>query len=153
LPVQRYPYFTNSFFMFRALKIGVFFSFAILLYTSGNSVKYLYPICLTIAVTEGIVLYLKYTKSLCFVTIYANYLLIVETKFTRLFASEITLIEFRHNIFYFIKRNGKSVQINLEYIFSKEDFVQHLSTWIKRNNLPVSAESQIKIMNFEDKIL
>src|SRR5436190_16800699 len=44
LPVKRYPYFTNSFFMYRALKIGIFFAFSALLFTSGNGVKYLFPV-------------------------------------------------------------------------------------------------------------
>ncbi|MBX3165291.1 MAG: hypothetical protein KF900_12520 [Bacteroidetes bacterium] len=147
LPVQRYPYFSGSYVMFRTLKIGVFFSFAVLLYTSGNAVKYLYPVCLTIGFTETIITLLKYKKSLCFVNIYANYLLIAETKLTRLFASEIVLIEFRHNIFYFMKKNLKTVQINLEFMGNREDFVKHLNIWITRNHIRVSDESKEKINN------
>lgn len=147
LPVQRYPYFSFGYVMFRALKVGIFLSFTILLYTSGNAVKYLYPICITIAFTEGIITFLKYKKGLCFVNIYANYLLIAESKFKRIFASEIAMVEFRHNIFYFIKKNQKTEQINLEFIDSKEDFVKNINIWITRNNVAVSPESKIKINN------
>src|SRR3954466_13575492 len=39
LPVQRFPYLTNQFLMYRILKISVFAAFSILLYTSGSAVK------------------------------------------------------------------------------------------------------------------
>ncbi|WP_317897571.1 hypothetical protein [Aurantibacillus circumpalustris] len=145
LPVQRYPYFTSKFIMFRALKIAVFISFAILLFASRTSIKYIYPICIIIAGTEGVILYLKYKKGLCFVNVYANYILIMESRVTKLFASEILLIEFRHGIFYFVKKNRKTVSIKLEHIRYHEAFVQAINSWINRNNILVSAESKVKI--------
>lgn len=145
LPVQRYRYFTNSFFMFRAIKIGVFISFTILLFAAESKIRYIYPVCAIIACTEAIVLYLKYKNSLCFVNIYANYLLIVQTRFTKLFASEILIIEFRHNIFYFVKKDKKSIQIKLEHIKARDRFIQSINEWIVRNNILVSAESKVKI--------
>jgi hypothetical protein len=145
LPVQRYPYFSNSFFMFRALKITIFFAFAALLYTSGSRVKYLYPICLIIASTEAVITFLKFSKSLCFVNIYANYLLIVENKFSKLFASEILIVEFRHDIFYFVKKDKKSLQIKLEHLKERDKFIKAINEWIVRNNVLVSDESKLKI--------
>lgn len=145
LPVQRYPYFTNHFFMWKALKVGVFLGFAILLYSSGNRVKYLYPICLIIATTEGVITWLRYKESLCFVNIYANYLLIAENQFKKVFASEIMIIEFRHDIFYFVKKDRKTIHIRLEHIDEREAFVQAIHDWINRNNVLVSAESRNKI--------
>lgn len=145
LPVQRYRYFTNSFFMFRFIKIGVFTSFTILLILAESKIRNIYPICALIAITETLVLYLKYKNALCFVNIYANYLLIVQTRFVKLFASEILIIEFRHDIFYFVKKDQKSLQIKLEHIESKDRFVQAINEWINRNNVTVSAESKVKI--------
>ncbi len=145
LPVQRYPYFTNNFFMFRVLKISLFTAFALLLFTSGSKVQYMFPICLLIAGTETIVTYLKYKRSLCFVNIYANYLLIVQSELKKVFASEIMIIEFRHDIFFFVKKNRKSVLINLEHIQNREHFIQKINEWINRNNVLVSAESKIKL--------
>jgi hypothetical protein len=145
LPVQRFPYFTNSFLMFRTLKVIFFLSFAVMLYASGSRIKYIYPICLMIAVTEGIITFLKYKKSLCFVNIYANYLLLVQNGFTKLFASEIALVEFRHDIFYFVKKNKKTEQIKLEHIGERDQFIQSLHEWMMRNNVNVSTESRLKI--------
>lgn len=150
LPVQRFGYFTNSYFMFKILKIAVFIAFAVLLLSSNNRVKYLYPICIIIASTETIILILKYQKSYCFVNIYANYLLIAQDKLTKIFASDLLLIEFRHNIFYFVKKNNKSFTIKIEHIAQKELFVVSLLDWIKRNNVLVSQESIVKIQALND---
>lgn len=141
LPVKRYGYFTNSFLMFKILKISVFLGFAILLFSSGNRVKYLYPICLIIAITESIILALKYKNAYCFVNIYANYLLISQDKLSKIFASDLLIIEFRHQIFYFVKKNKKSYSIKLEHIHNKEEFLANLVEWIHRNNVFVSPES------------
>jgi hypothetical protein len=145
LPVQRYAYFTNNFLMFRVLKISIFSAFAAILYASNSTVKYIFPICVIIAATEAIILFLKYKNSLCFVSIYANYLLLVETQMRKLFASEIMIIEFRHDIFYFVKKNRKTVCIKLEHIREKESFVAVINDWINRNQVLLSAESKNKI--------
>lgn len=145
LPIQRFPYFSNQFFMFRALKIGVFSSFAILLYMSGARVQAIFPICILIAGTEGIITYLKVKAKLCFITIYANYLLIAETALTKVFASELLIIEFRHDIFYFVKKDRKTLVIKLEHISAREKFVQKLNEWMDRNQVMVSPESRTKI--------
>jgi hypothetical protein len=145
LPVQRYPYFSSSFVMTRAMKVLLFTSFAALLYSSSSRVQYLYPICAIIATTEAVILYLKYKNALCFVNIYANYLLIVENRFTKVFAGEIMIIEFRHEIFYFVKKNRKTVHLKLEHIRERENFIFAINDWINRNNVLVSAESKEKI--------
>ncbi|MDX2173033.1 MAG: hypothetical protein SFY56_07935 [Bacteroidota bacterium] len=145
LPVLRFSYFTNSFVMFRVLKIGVFFTFAVMLFSSHTRIQYLYPICVIIALTEGIVTYLKYKKQLCFVSIYANYLLFVQSGLVKVFASQVALVEFRHDIFYFVTKNKKSYQIKLIHIENKYHFITALKEWISRNKLNVSSESQVKI--------
>lgn len=145
LPVQRYPYFSNGFVMTRSLKVLLFTFFAILLYTAESRIRFLYPVCVIIATTEAVILYLKYKNSLCFVNIYANYLLLVENTMKRVFASEIMIVEFRHEIFYFVKKNRKTLQINLEHIRERENFIFAINDWINRNNVLVSAESKEKI--------
>jgi hypothetical protein len=150
LPVKRFAYFTYSFFMARALKAGLFLSFAGLLYMADSRIRYIYPICLIIATTEAAITWLKYRNNLCFVNLYANYLLIVRNELTRVFASEIMLIEFRHEIFYFVKKNRKTVQISLEHIREKEDFLKSINAWISRNNVLVTDESKVKMQALID---
>jgi hypothetical protein len=145
LPVKRYSYFSNSYVMFRVLKISVFLSFASLLYLADNRIKYLYPICVMIAVTEGLVMLLKYRRSLCFVSIYANYILFSQDKLSRLFASEIELVEFRHDIFYFVKKDTKALQVKLVHIEEKETFIRSINEWLTRNKVKVGEESGQKL--------
>jgi hypothetical protein len=145
LPVQRFSYFTFSLVALRVLKASIFITFALMLYTSGSRAKYLYVICLIIAATELIILLIKYKKELCFVSIYANYLLFAESKLKKIFASEIEIIEFRHDIFYFVKKDKKTFQIKLMHITEKDKFLFAINEWIVRNNCPVSAESKEKI--------
>jgi hypothetical protein len=147
LPVQRYSYFTGSYVMFKVLKIGAYLSFGAMLYFSGSRMKYIYPICVTIALTEALVIFLKYKKGICFVSIYANYLLFSQDKLSRIFANEIVLVEFRHDIFYFIKRNGKSLQVNLMHIEEKEKFVSSMNEWLKRNKVNIGSESEAKLIS------
>src|SRR5688572_24472587 len=58
LPVQRFPYFSSRYVMLKALKVSLFYACAVILYTSGSRVQYIYPICLIIAMTETIITYL-----------------------------------------------------------------------------------------------
>ena len=146
LPVQRFSYFTFSLVAIRVLKASFFITFALMLYTSGSRAKYLYIICLIIAATELIILFIKYKKGLCFISIYANYLLFAESKLRRIFASEIEIIEFRHDIFYFVKKDKKTFQIKLMHIAYKARFMIAINEWITRNNAPVSKESREKIL-------
>lgn len=150
LPLQRYPYFTNAYFMFRALKTGLFISFGVLLLLSDNRVKYLAPICFIIAGTEVITTLLKFRNNLCFVNLYANYILILQHKMEKVFASEILIVEFRHDIFYFVKKNRKTVQIHLEHLNDRETFLLNIHSWILRNKVMLSEESRSKI---EDLII
>lgn len=147
LPVLRFSYFTFSLVALRILKASIFVTFAIMLYSSGSRAKYLYVVCLIIALTELIVLLIKYRKDLCFISIYANYLLFAESKLKKIFASEIEIIEFRHDIFYFVKKDKKTFQIKLVHIKEKEKFLLAINDWINRNKAPVSAESREKISN------
>ena len=148
LPVQRFSYFTFSLVSFRILKAGIFITFAIMLYTSDSRAKYLFAICLIIALTELIILLIKYKKNLCFISIYANYLLFAEKNLKKIFASEIELIEFRHEIFYFINKDKKTFQIKLMHINEKETFLLAINDWIIRNNCNVSTESKEKILKW-----
>lgn len=147
LPVKRFSYFTFSLIALRVLKAAIFITFAAMLYTSGSRAKYLYIICLIIAISELIILFIKYKKELCFVSIYANYLLFSENKLKKVFASELALIEFRHEIFYFVKKDRKTVQIKLIHITNKEAFLIAINEWINRNNAPLSAESKGKLQS------
>lgn len=151
LPVTRYAYFPYSFFMYKILKASFFASFALMLLTSGTRVKYLYPICFIIAATELIVMVLRYQKRLCFVSVYANYLLFSKHILFKIFASEIKSIEFRHGIFYIIKKDNRSEDIRVVNIENKEEFTNSMVNWIEKNAVTMSNESQESLKKFISK--
>lgn len=145
LPVKRYAYFSNSYIMFKVLKVCLFLSFASILYLAGSRIKYLYPICVMIALTETIVTFLRYKRGLCFVNIYANYILFSMDKLNKLFASHIELVEFRHDILYFIRKDKKTFQIKLVHIEERAVFLKAVNEWLIRNKIKVSDESVEKL--------
>jgi hypothetical protein len=55
------------------------------------------------------------------------------------------LVEFRHDIFYFVKKNRKTSQINLEHILDKAQFINSMNEWLKRNKINIGGESDTKL--------
>ncbi len=141
LPVERYSYYPGSFYMLRAIKIGIYLTFALLLAFSPSGVKILYPVCLALALTEIIISLLKYYKKLCFVNVYANYILIALEEMEKIFATEVENVEYRHDIFYLIKKNGKSTMIKTYSIQDKDIFINKMKDWIVNNDVKISEES------------
>lgn len=145
LPVQRYAYFPYRFFVSSVFKIGAYLSFAIMMYSAGSRIQYLYPICIIVALTEGIVTSLRYYKRLCFICIYANYLFLSQKKLYKVFATEITLVEFRHDILFLIKKDKSTLVIKLEEVENRLVFLQNLKEWLVRNGVQISNESKLKL--------
>lgn len=145
LPVERYSYFPGSFYTLRLLKIGIYLTFAGVLAFSPSGVKILYPVCLALATTEIIISLLKYYKKLCFVNIYANYILITLEKMEKIFASEVDHVEFRHDIFYLIKKTGKTSTIKTFIIQDKDIFINKMKDWIVNNDVKISEESAARL--------
>lgn len=145
LPVERFSYYSGSFFTLRALKIGIYLTFALLLAFSPSGVKILYPVCLAMALTEIVISLLKYYKKLCFVNVYANYILIALEEMEKVFASEVENVEYRHDIFYLIKKNGKSTMIKTYSIQDKDIFINKMKDWIVNNDVKISEESAARL--------
>ena len=141
LPVERYSYYPGSFYTFRFLKIGIYLTFGLLLAASPSGVSILYPVCLAMALTEIIISLLKYYKKLCFVNVYANYILIALEEMEKIFATEVDHVEYRHEIFYLIKKNGKSTMIKTFSIKDKDIFINKMKDWIVNNDVKISEES------------
>ncbi len=142
VPKERYAYFPYNFYMFRVLKVFLFVSFALMLISTGTRVKFLYPICLIIAFTEICVTVLKVYRKLCFVSVYANYILFSKSIMYQVFASDIESVQFRHGILYFIQKNGKSDDIRLVHVEKKKEFLTEIKGWLEKNNISLNPESK-----------
>jgi hypothetical protein len=150
IPKDRYPYFTYSFFMFATLKACLFLSFALMFYSSGSRIRFFIPICVIIASTEIIMSLLKFYRKLCFVSIYANYILLSKSVMFKIFAADLESVQFRHGIFYFVGKNGKAHDVRLVHIERKKEFMTELKAWLERNNISLNSESK---QAFEDNFL
>ena len=145
LPIERYAYYPGSFFLIRAFKIGIYLLFGGVLATSSSAIKFLYPICFIIALTEIIITVLKYYQRLCFVNLYANYILIAKEKMEKIFASEIENIEYRHDIIYIVKKNKKTTTVKGFSVKERMEFLKKTKDWIVNNKIAISSESFQKL--------
>lgn len=152
VPKERYAYFPYNFYMFRVLKVFLFVSFALMLISTGTRVKFLYPICLIIAFTEICVTILKVYRKLCFVSIYANYILFSKSIMYQVFASDIESVQFRHGILYFIQKNGKADDIRLVHVEKKKEFLTEIKGWLEKNNISLNPESKRLFEDFFQQI-
>lgn len=141
IPVERFSYYPGSFYTLRALKVGIYLTFALLLYASPSYVRIIYPVCLIIALTELVISILKYTQKLCFVNFYANYILIALEDMEKIFANEIDYMEYRHEIFYIIKKNNRSTTIKTFAISDRDVFMAKMKEWIINNGVTMNPES------------
>lgn len=148
VPKERYPYFSYSFYMFSALKFALFVSFALMLYTSETRVKFLAPICVVIAITELCVTLLKVYRKLCFVSLYANYILFSKRVMYKVFATDLESVQFRHGILYFIQKNGKADDIRIVHIDDKKAFKMDIIDWLERNSISLNSESKTAFEEF-----
>ena len=145
LPVDRFSYYPGSFYALRAIKIGIYLTFALLLAASPSGVKILYPVCLAMALTEIIISLLKYYKKLCFVNVYANYILIALEEMEKIFVTDLENVEYRHDIFYLVKKNGKTTSIKTFSIQDKDIFINKMKDWIVNNDVKISEESAARL--------
>ena len=60
----------------------------------------------------------------------------------QVFASDLESVQFRHGIFYFIRKNGKADDIRLVHIENKKEFLKDIKDWLERNNISLNPESK-----------
>ncbi len=145
VPMQRYAYYPYRFFVFSVLKIGAYLLCAGVLWRAGSRIQYLYPICIIIALTELVIMALRYKKRLCFVSVYANYVFVSQTRQSKVFASEIERIEYRHHILYLVKKNKTTFSFKIEEIENGTQFLNVMREWLYRNGVTISNEAKEKL--------
>ncbi len=146
LPVNRFSYFPTSFYMFKILKVGIFLMFGAMLLTTSSKISYLATICFIVSITELTLMAVLYLKKLCYVSFLANYIIIAGVKINKLFANQIKLTEFRHDIFHFVKKDNSVIQLNLDFVNDKEKFKEQVKEWLIANNVTLSQESKEKLL-------
>lgn len=142
IPVERFAYFPGSFFTFRLFKAGIYLMFGLVLFISPSNVTVMYPVCLFVGATEILITLVKYYKKYCFVNIYSNYILIAQDSIKKVFAQELEQLEYRHEIFYLVKKDGKTLTIKTFSIERKEVFMEKMKNWINNNKIYLMPETR-----------
>jgi hypothetical protein len=141
LPKERFAYYPGSFFARMAIGTGAYLMMAVVLALSGSTAKFLYPICLIIALTKIVVSVLVVVKKLSFVSIYANYIMVAKDKVVKVFSNELESVEYRHDIIYLVKKDKETLTIKVFSIKEPKIFVKQMHDWVINNNLSISVES------------
>lgn len=131
----RFTYFTDGFFTKRFIKTIAFIACGAVLLYSESIIKYLAFLCFLIALTEIIVTLWRYLKNLCFVALENDLLIISTNKLHTMSARDITKIETRHGLTYFVNKKNISITLRTDMMKEKDAFQQQLNEWISKNNL------------------
>ena len=131
----KFVYFTDGFIAKRFIKITAFVSCGVVLYYSNSIIKYMAFLCFLIAFTEIIVTLWRYNKTLCYVALENDTIIISTNKLNTMRASEIAKIETRHGLIYFVNYNAKAITLRTDMMKEKETFNTALEIWIKKNQL------------------
>ena len=92
-------------------------------------------LCFLIAITELVVTLWRYTKKLCFVALEDQTLIISTNKLSTIKASDISKIETRHGLTFFINLKNESITLRTDTMKEKEAFSKVLDNWIVTNHL------------------
>ena len=131
----KFTYFTDGFIAKRVIKITLFVFCGLLLYYSNSIIKYMAFLCFLIAITELVVTIWRYTKKLCFVALEDQTLIISTNKISTIKASEISKIETRHGLTFFVNLKNESITLRTDTMKEKEAFSKVLENWIITNHL------------------
>ena len=131
----KFVYFTDGFLAKRIIKIILFVFCGLLLYYSSSIIKYMAFLCFLIAITELIVTLWRYTKKLCFVALENQTLMISTNKLKTIHCSEISKIETRHGLTFFVNLKNESITLRTDMMKEKEAFSKALDHWIIANHL------------------
>ena len=129
----KFIYFTDGFFAKRFIKIIAFACCVIVLYYSDSIIKYMAFLFFLIALTEIIVTVWRYVKHLCYVALEGDMLIISTNKLNTMRASEITKIEARHGLTYFVNDKNESITMRTDMMKEKDAFKIALDAWISAN--------------------
>ena len=131
----KFIYFPDGLVAKRAIKVISFTCIGILMYYSGSIIKYMAFLCFLIAFTEIAVTIWRKLKGLCFVALEDDKLIISTNKIDTTSAIEISKIEARHGLMYFINYNKKAITLRTDMMKQNAEFQKALDHWVIKNNL------------------
>ncbi len=155
LPYDRFFYLPFSVIAIKAIKLGGAVIIGVVLFLSESILIYLGILLLIILIADLLVFTLRLTKKVYYVSLFANYILFALENETKIFASEIELIEYRYEIFYLKTNRNKVYPIEMSRLNKHERavFTEKLVLWVVCNKLTFTPEAKEKLADIISETL
>lgn len=142
LPINRFQYIPHRVIYYKLIRIVILSIGGIVLFFSHSRFQAFSLLILFVIFADAIALFLRLRNQTYFVSLFANYVLISIDKELKLFASQITSVEYRYDTFYFTINERFSHEIELERIPEsyREKFRQSMTEWLIRNKIKCTEE-------------
>ncbi len=155
LPYDRFFYLPYSVVAHKAIKLGAFVITAVILLLSETNLVYLGSLVLIILLSDLLVFALRLSKKVYYISLFANYILYALEEESKVFASQITEVEFRYEIFYLKTKDNKAYPIELGRL-PKADravFTEKLVLWVVCNKLNFTPAAKEKLADIISEAL
>ena len=147
LPNDRFFYFPLNFLSHKFIKLGAFTIAAVVLFISKSNLVFLGGLLLIVIIADILVLLLRLSKKVYYVSLFSNYVLFSLEHEKQVFASKIKFIEYRYGIFYIQLKDGKTYSIETSRIDTaqQQDFTEKFVLWSVINKLEFTNEAKEKL--------
>lgn len=144
---KRFFYLTNGTLAKKAIRTGALLMCSLILFLSYSRLQEVAIVIFIMLVSELIVFILRLKLMTYFISIREKSILINADKETKVFASQITVIDYRHDIFHLTKDDRRVQQIELEKLKAdrRAEFTGEFTAWCKSNGLHFTNEAKEKL--------
>lgn len=155
LPYDRFFYLPFSVVSVKVIKLGALAICGVVLLLSKAAVVYLGILLLIILVADLIVFILRTSKKVYYVSLFANYILFALENETKVFASQIDVIEYRYEIFFLKTKDNKTFPIEIARLNKHEQstFTEKFVLWVVCNKLTFTPEAKEKLADIISEAL
>lgn len=142
-----FTYFTQGTMAKKAIRIGAFMIASAILLFSGIKVLLFGIVLIALLITEILNLWAKLKNNMYYIYFEEKALVFNEDGVKRIFASHVSEIEFRYEIFYLTLKNNQIRMIETERVGEKDrkDFIKEFVFWATTYQLNFTGEAKEKL--------
>lgn len=147
LPYDRFFYLPYSVIAIKSIKLGAFVITGLILFLSESNLIYLGSLVLIILLSDLLVFALRLSKKVYYISLFANYILYALEEESKVFASQVTEVEFRYEIFYLKTKDNKAYPIELSRLpkADRKIFTEKMVLWVVCNKLNFTPAAREKL--------
>ena len=142
-----FTYFTQGTMSKKAIRIGGFMIASGILLFSGMKVLLFGIVLFSVLLTEIISLWVKLKNKMYYVYFEEKAIVFNDDQVKRIFASHVSEIEYRYNIFYLTLKNDQMRMLDTERVGENErnEFINEFIFWATTYQLPFTDEAKEKL--------